>query len=213
MEHLTMRRLTIALGVASLAVAGAAFAQAAPADADAGHRGHHPAAPLTRADAQARADRLFDKLDVNHDGKIDAADRRLRQDQHRDARFARLDADGNGAISKAEFAAAGDNARRRFTEHAGLQDGKDGHRFGGHKFGGERVAWRGHRGHGLAMGGKKADTNHDGAITRDEFDTAALAMFDRADANHDGTVTPEERKQMHAGQRGWHRGEHPSAAG
>ena len=208
-----MHRLTIALGVASLAVAGTAFAQTDPAPADAGHRGHHPAAPLTRAEAQARADKLFAKLDVNHDGKIDAADRQLRQDQRRDARFARLDTDGNGAISKAEFAAAGDKMRERFAERAKAQDGQDGHRFGGRKVGGERVAWGGGRGHGLAMGGKKADTNHDGAITRDEFDIAALAMFDRADANHDGTVTPEERKQMRVGHRGWHRGEHPSATG
>lgn len=210
-----MRKLTLALSVASLAIAGTAYAQTTPAPADAGHREHHPAAPLTRADAQARADKLFDRLDVNHDGKIDAADRQLRQDQRRDARFARLDTDGNGAISKAEFAAAGEKMRERFAEHAKAQDGQ-----GGDKFGGQRVAWGGHHGHGLgmhghglAMGGKKADTNHDGAITKAEFDTAALAMFDRADANHDGTVTPEERKQMHAGHRGWHRGEHPSATG
>jgi hypothetical protein len=216
-----MRKLTLALSAASLAIAGTAFAQAP----DGPHRDHaRDHGPLTRTDAQARADKLFAKLDANGDGKIDAADRTARRDQRRDEHFARLDADHDGAISKAEFAAAGDKARERFAGHAKGPEGQDGHKFGGHGFGGQRVAWGGHRGmrghhgghgfgEGLAMAGKKADTDNDGAISKAEFETAALAMFDRADANHDGTVTPEERQQLHGAHRDWHRHEPAAATG
>ena len=70
--------------------------------------------------------------------------------------------------------------------------------------GGERRGMR--HGMGLAMIGKMADTNGDGAISKDEFTTAALAMFDRADTNGDGTVTPDEREQMRGHMRGQHDG-------
>jgi hypothetical protein len=56
-----------------------------------------------------------------------------------------------------------------------------------------------------------ADTNHDGQITRAEFDAAAKARFDKADANHDGQLTRAERRAaweaMRAGH-GKHRGKH-----
>lgn len=229
-----MRKLALALSVASLAIAGTAFAQTSPAPD--GAKADHPHAwqherqqtPMTRADAQARADKLFDRLDANHDGKIDAADRAARRDQRRDEHFAKLDTDHNGSISREEFAAAGDKLRERFAGHAKGPDGRDDRKFGDHGFGGQRVAWGGHRGMhsrhgmrgpndtrggGLAMAGKMADTNHDGAVTKSEFETVALARFDRADANHDGTVTPDERKQMHAGHRGWHHREPAAATG
>jgi Ca2+-binding EF-hand superfamily protein len=48
-----------------------------------------------------------------------------------------------------------------------------------------------------AAGGKdggalldRADTDHDGRVTRDEFRAARRAMFDRLDRDHDGVVTP-----------------------
>ena len=37
-----------------------------------------------------------------------------------------------------------------------------------------------------------ADTNHDGVISRQEFDAAHAALFDRLDTNHDGFLTPED---------------------
>ena len=38
------------------------------------------------------------------------------------------------------------------------------------------------------------DTNHDGKISRDEYVNGILAKFDRADINHDGVVTPDEAR-------------------
>ncbi len=36
------------------------------------------------------------------------------------------------------------------------------------------------------------DSNKDGRITADEYRAGPLATFDKADANNDGTITPEE---------------------
>jgi Ca2+-binding EF-hand superfamily protein len=38
----------------------------------------------------------------------------------------------------------------------------------------------------------KADVNHDGLITRDEFVTARAATFDKLDRNHDGVWTADD---------------------
>lgn len=52
---------------------------------------------------------------------------------------------------------------------------------------------------------QRFDTDHNGTVTRQEFDAARGADFARLDANHDGQLTREE---MRAGfrQAGWHRG-------
>jgi Ca2+-binding EF-hand superfamily protein len=39
---------------------------------------------------------------------------------------------------------------------------------------------------------QQLDTNHDGKISADEFRAPDLARFQKADLNHDGVVTPEE---------------------
>ncbi|MFL6720743.1 MAG: EF-hand domain-containing protein [Sphingomonas sp.] len=41
---------------------------------------------------------------------------------------------------------------------------------------------------------KRLDANHDGKISADEFRAPELAKFAKVDANHDGVVTPEEIK-------------------
>jgi len=41
-----------------------------------------------------------------------------------------------------------------------------------------------------------ADANHDGRVSLQEAEAAALAHFDRADANHDGKITPDERQHV-----------------
>jgi hypothetical protein len=41
-----------------------------------------------------------------------------------------------------------------------------------------------------------ADTNHDGRVSLQEAEAAALAHFDKVDLNHDGRITPDERQQV-----------------
>jgi len=51
-----------------------------------------------------------------------------------------------------------------------------------------------------------ADTNKDGAVSRDEFLTGHARHFDMADANKDGSLTAEEREAAHAKMREHMRG-------
>ncbi len=55
----------------------------------------------------------------------------------------------------------------------------------------------GHFGQMLAM----ADANHDGVITRAEFDAARAARFAQLDADHNGALSASERPQWGGGAR------------
>ena len=170
-----MRKLTLSLAVAASALVAGSVAYAQPADWRGGE-------PMTRSAVEQRAGAAFARLDANGDGKLDSADRAARQK----ARFDRLDADSDGGISYAEFTAAHET---RHGRHAGNGEathrGRDGHRMG------QRGMMR-----GMA---RMADADEDGAVTQAEFQSAALARFDRVDANRDGTISAEER-QAHRGQ-------------
>lgn len=51
---------------------------------------------------------------------------------------------------------------------------------------------QGAAGQGLA----RADANHDGRVTRDEYHAGFAAMFARLDTDHDGVISPAERRQF-----------------
>lgn len=174
-----MKTMTKGLSLAALTLALAGVAHAAQ-DAQTWAKPDRNAT-ITRAQAEAKADEMFTRMDVNKDGKIDQADRAARQAE----RFAKLDTDKNGQLSPQELAAG----------HEGKMRGPGGD-HAGHKMG----MHGGHRGgHGGMM--KMADTNNDGVITKAEAVAAAMAHFDKADANHDGSVTPQERKAAMASMR------------
>ena len=167
---------------------------------------------LTRAEVQAHATEMFAKMDTNGDGKIDAADREAKRSEMRGKMFASLDANKDGSISKAEWDqhAADREARRGEWKGKRMADGeaRDGKRgMRGHH--GKRGGHHGMRGgHGMMM---KADTNGDKAISQAEFQTAALARFDRADANKDGQVTAAERKAAREAMRAEWKAKRPAA--
>lgn len=181
-------------------IAGAAIAAllgtAAFALAPDGPRGH---APKTRAEVQAKVAEHFKKADANGDGfvtKTEADATRAamkaqwaeRREERRDERFAALDADKNGSLSKEEYSARPPRPEGRDGDHKRGDDGM--HR--GH--GGKHAM---HHGGGMRMGGmwfERADANKDGKVSLAEASAGALAMFDRADANKDGTISPEEHK-------------------
>jgi hypothetical protein len=43
----------------------------------------------------------------------------------------------------------------------------------------------------------KMDVNHDGMISKDEWNSFHSEMFDKIDANHDGKITKDEFKAKH----------------
>lgn len=178
-----MTKKTTAIGLATLAAAlvGTGVAVAAPGDM------RQPPADMTRAQASAKANERFDRMDANKDGKLDAADRAARQAQM----FDKIDTDKNGSISRAEF----DAHHAQMGQQRGQRMGK--HHRGGRNMGDEA-------GGRMAMMGR-ADANGDRALSREEFVNTGLARFDRMDANKDGTVTVAERQAAHQAMRGkWH---------
>lgn len=188
-----MKKFALGLAVAGLALgsAGALYA-AAPAPSE----GAHPRwdGTLTWAQAQAHADAIWAKLDVNKDGKLDQADREAAELK----RFDAMDANHDGMISRAEFLVHAQARHDAMKKHmadmppmGGMKDGmKD-------DAGGARPrGMMGHHGMGgmaaLHMLGLKPDK--DGVITRATYDAAVKARFDKADTNHDGTLTRDEMR-------------------
>jgi Ca2+-binding EF-hand superfamily protein len=181
-----MKKIAIGLSLAALGIAGTALAEQSMAS------GHGSDRTTTRVEAIAHAGQLFSRLDVNADGKIDPADREAR----RTAAFERIDANKDGQISRTEFTA--------------MRPEMGGHGMGGHRMdrkgmgaGGDKPGMSGDhrngnhmRGHGMRgmMLMRMADSNRDGAVTRDEFATAAATRFDAADTNRDSQLTPAERQ-------------------
>ncbi len=166
-----MKKYLIGISALALGLAGAAYAaDEMPGGDPLGDK------TVTKAEFLAKGTAMFGKMDVNHDGKLDQADRGA----HESEMFDQLDSDHNGSLSKGEFAAA--------HQHGPEGDGPAGKgmRHGGP--GGE------HDGHMGMMMMRMADTNQDGAVTRDEFAAAQAKHFDMMDANHDGQLTQAERK-------------------
>ena len=172
---------------------------------------------MTRDEAVKHVREMFAKLDSNRDGvvtreEVEAlhqkmvgamamagdwqkrlADRGIMMGD-RNAIFDRLDANHDGNISRQEFTAAHSQIRQERVMI--MRDGPAG------EAGMERMKVRMHgAGMGRGFGGHlfdMADANHDGRLTLQEAEAAALAHFDKADLNHDGKITPDERSQAHA---------------
>jgi hypothetical protein len=174
---------------------------------------------MTRDEAVKHVRDMFAKLDTNRDNVVTreelnalhqkmagamgaAGDWQKRIGDHgalmgdRGAIFDRLDTNHDGNISRQEFMAA--NSERREQRVIIMRDGSE----AAPGTPGEPGMMRMHAmGAGMHFGGRlfdMADANHDGRLTLQEAEAAALAHFDKADLNHDGKITPEERAQAHA---------------
>lgn len=198
-----MKKIVLGISAAALALGAGALYAAAP---------QGPAGDVTWAEARAKADEMWAKLDVNKDGKIDQADRDAKVMQ----KFDEIDTNHDGSISRDEFLARHNAMRgpRADAPGAGPGAGPDeSHR--GHRGGRGGPEGRGPGGpgmHGAMMGGMMggpgmmmlhmADANKDGVVTKAEYDTAVKAHFDKVDTNHDGKISKEERKAARDAMRG-----------
>jgi hypothetical protein len=161
--------LLLSAGLLSLGAVAYAQTPAAPA----GAKPMRP--PVDRTALKSHLEKRFDAADVDKDGSLTPQERQAQRGEARakmrEHMFARLDADKNGAISKAEFAAA--------PAHAPRAAGKD---RGGHR--------------GPMAGGMmrhQLAAYRDKPISRTQFVDAGLGHFDRVDTDHDGKISSAER--------------------
>ncbi|MBX9885925.1 MAG: EF-hand domain-containing protein [Novosphingobium sp.] len=195
-----MKKTTLAASAAILLAASTALYAVYPALAEPG-RDPLGGGTETWADAKAKADMIWTRLDVNKDGVLNEADREARLAEM----FDMIDANHDGAISKAEFR----EHHKTMMDGPGWQDkGRDGApgSVPPPPPGAGMGMMMGPGAHMLRVMAEKADTNHDGTITRTEFDAAVKARFDAADGNHDGKLNPAERRAAWMAMRGEHGG-------
>ena len=196
------------LVIASVAVAGLATV----AVAQPGRGSHGPAfgllsldanadGRLTRAEFDAAQKAQFNKIDANRDGSATPeefksfrdAEVEIRRSADLADRFAALDADGNGQVSRSEFIDG------RAPDVASVRDGHAGPpRI---RFDREPGGRMGPGGSGKMRGLGRADTDNNGVVSLDEFAARANEIFSRADANSDGTVTIAELQEARPARR------------
>jgi Ca2+-binding EF-hand superfamily protein len=143
---------------------------------------------VTRSEMRTTEGERFDKIDTNHDGQLTADEIQAAHREAAAAHFAAKDTDKDGKLSRAEVAKMPDPMFARLdANHDGFLTP-------------DELA-QGHAGHGQ-KGFQRADTNGDGAISRDEALARSEKRFARLDTNGDGVITQEEMKAAH------HHGKH-----
>lgn len=207
-----MKKMISILALAASAMTVPAWAM--PADVAQG-------ADMTRAEAQAKAEARFDKMDLNKDGKWDAADRAARQAARHEARFVALDANKDGSVSKAEFDQARTQREAQMTERRAAFAAQRAERMAAakapvagdaakapraeHRMGGRDGRGGRHHAMGGGRGGRGGyGMGPDASISKADFVAKSLARFDRMDANKDGKVTAVERQAARAEMRSKH---------
>ena len=100
--------------------------------------------------------------------------------------FEKADANHDGVVSREEFLSA------RAAKFDQLDRNHDGY-LTDDDF--PRFALRGDRGDKVRAMLRRADADHDGKVSREEFQNSGAAMFGLVDANHDGIVDAGELKR------------------
>ncbi|MEM6856940.1 MAG: hypothetical protein AAF559_03640 [Pseudomonadota bacterium] len=146
---------------------------------------------LSREDREARAANRLAGSDTDQDGEISPqemtaarekreAERAERRAEMQTTLFERLDSDGSGGLSQAELEAG--KAMRAQMGGEGRRRGK------GPRMGRTRPTKM------AMMALRRADTNYDNAVSREEFDAMIEARFARIDTDGSGAITEAERE-------------------
>jgi Ca2+-binding EF-hand superfamily protein len=223
-----IKHALVGVALAALAAGTAGVAQTAkPPRA----RANYFATNELRTDVPKHVDKMFARLDVNHDGFVDKSEIAAAQTQFearmeksaptRAARlFDRLDTNHDGQITQAEVdaARAARNAGKPVPVKASRRSGpsplfaradanKDGiltrAEFDAAVASGKVKPHHANmRGGSMARLFDSADADKDGRMSLAEAQRVALEHFDAGDLNHDGTLTPQERRQSQSATRG-----------
>ena len=152
--------------------------------------------PMTRAQVQAMVQERFARVDANHDGVVTKAEFDAYVASMKAERTAKRGKHRDERFAELDTNKDGQISKAEFDAQHGPDDAARG------GMGRHRMNRHGHAG-GMSMRGwggnpdamfAAMDANKDGRVTLAEAMAKPLAMFDRADADHDGTVTPEERR-------------------
>jgi len=195
--------ISLALISASLLIGPAALAQGGPkhgglgkhfAQLDMNHDGK-----VTRQEARTAETARFKALDLNKDGMVTATEaataRQQRQAKRQADRFAKLDKNKDGRLSKEEVRMP----PARFQQ---LDQNRDGF-LSQSEFSARKRPGRKDRGGPMW---DRVDSNRDGKLTQQEITAAADRMFERLDTNKDGTITQQEMQAGKHGPKGGQRG-------
>jgi Ca2+-binding EF-hand superfamily protein len=181
----------------TLLIAGIAALTTAPLIAQGmmGHDGHGmmPPEPMTRADVQARVKTQFAEMDANKDGAVTKAEIEATRTEHMSKMQGEM-------FTKMDADKNDSISRAEFDAHHQNMTSNDMAGHGGMK--------RKHMGHGEGGKGRMegrmfgmADANKDGIVTEAEATQAALTRFDKVDTNKDGTISDLERTAARAAMR------------
>jgi Ca2+-binding EF-hand superfamily protein len=145
------------------------------------------------ADAAGGPGGLFKAADTNHDGAVDQTEFQ----SSRDKWFADIDTNKDGFITTDELKAFGDKMHAQWQQKqadAGqTQNGATGTQPAPDASRGEKMTQ-----HIL----QRVDTDHDGKISKAEFDTESTALFKKLDKNSDGKIAADEVPAHHWGPKG-----------
>ncbi|MFM7028391.1 MAG: EF-hand domain-containing protein [Chakrabartia sp.] len=174
-----MTRFVLVAGIGLLAAAPLAAQPMAMDMGDAGMRAKM-AAPMTRANVEADAQARFAEMDANKDGVVT-------REEAEAARLAMHKAMADKMFDMMDADKDGSISRAEFAaHHQGMGAGHE----RGHGDGATPGAPAEARGNRMF---ERADANKDGKVTLAEARAAALDQFDKMDLNKDGKVTMEER--------------------
>jgi len=184
----------------ALLASGAAIMIAAGPKADLNQDGQVTKAEFT----QSALDR-FASADTNGDNFLSKDERKAlreaRREKRDDRRFERLDADKDGAVSRAEMDAMREKRDDKRAERRAKMLERFDTNLDGKLSEVERTAMKAER--DARKGERKAkraerprpDTNGDGFVSLDEHLAVTEALFARMDANQDGVLTEGEGKK------------------
>jgi len=156
---------------------------------------------LTAAELEAGAAERFMRMDADGDARVtrdEARESRARSRAARAAeRFAAADADGDGALDAAEIDAAGDRRLRRWLSKADADgDGRVTETELGAMSGERRGSRR------EARRFERLDRDGDGALSAEEHAAGAVQLMRRLDRDGDGAVSLDEARRWREAGRG-----------